>query len=162
MTCFAWHYSNAFALAYIISLQNGFPLGDIIVLCIILIIGLDGSRTKSSFLLRIRQDFCRVSYIPHYAKIAHLVYHQHIPEYRLKSKVCPPINTPLRVCNLRNLGLRVSHPFAFYALTGTYRVEPLLKLWLHESTYDFCRTFFWCFLLLLRPKKSTPKIAKYL
>ena len=29
---------------------------------------------------------------------------------------------PLNASNLRNLGLRVSHPFAFYALTGTYRV----------------------------------------
>ena len=29
---------------------------------------------------------------------------------------------PLMAVNLRNLGLRVSHPFAFYALTRRYRV----------------------------------------
>lgn len=33
-----------------------------------------------------------------------------------------PIYVPLIACNLRNLELRVSHPFAFYALTRRFRV----------------------------------------
>ena len=48
---------------------------------------------------------------------------------------------PLIVKNLRNLGLRVSHPFAFYALTRRYRVAVMTFVELFsEQKHEFLAT----------------------